>query len=507
VAGKVHLVGAGPGDPGLLTLRAAQLVGRADVILHDRLIDPRVLELARPGAQVVEVAKTPGLEHPGQDAINARMIADARAGLEVVRLKGGDPFLFARGSEEAQALAAAGVDFDVVPGISSPVATAAYAGIPLTHRDHASSVLILTGHGAADGAPPVEDVRRAAGTRGTIVILMGMRHLAPLTAALVEGGRPAGEPVAIVRWASRPEQKTVITTLARAPGDAAAAGLTAPAVIVVGSVVSLRATISWFEKLPLFGKRVLVPRAVDQSGGLATLLGEAGADTLEVPAIRIAPPADLTAVRTALAALPETDLVVFASTNAVEWFFRYAAEAKLDARCLGRARVCAVGPATAEALAEHGIVADIVPSTYRAEAAARAIVDAAPVRGLRVLVPRAEAGRDVLPAALREAGAIVDAVAFYRTLPPDDTGVAALRDATAACDAIVLTSGSTAENLSAALGPDAAALVAGKVIASIGPVTTEAARAAGLEPTLTANEATMPGVVRALCEHFGGQTS
>jgi len=505
VAGKVHLVGAGPGDPGLLTVRAAQLLARADVILHDGLADRRVLAHARPDATIVEVAKTPGKQHPGQDAINERMIADARAGLEVVRLKGGDPFLFARGSEEAEALAAAGVHFDVVPGISSPVAAAAYAGIPLTHRKHASSVLVLTGHGAADGAPPVEDLRRAAATSGTIVILMGMRHLAALAAALVDGGRSPDEPVAIVRWASRPEQKTIVTTLGEAARDAAAAGLAAPAVIVVGEVVRLRASLSWFERLPLFGKKVLVPRTAEQAGALAALLGEAGAEVLEVPAIRVVAPGDLGPVRAALAALPTTDLVAFASANAVHWFFRHAAAARLDARCLGHARICAVGPATAAALREMGLVADIVPATYRGEAAARAILDAGPVAGRRVLVPRAETASEVLPTLLGEAGALVDTVAVYRTLPPDDDGKAALRDAATRCDAVVLTSGSTAENLVAALGADEARTsFTGRAIVSIGPVTTDAARAAGLEPTLTADEATMPGLVRALCKHFGG---
>jgi uroporphyrinogen III methyltransferase/synthase len=507
VAGKVHLVGAGPGDPGLLTLRAAELLRRADVILHDGLADRRVLVHARPDATIVEVGKTPGKTHPGQDAINERMIAEARSGREVVRLKGGDPFLFARGSEEAQALSEAGVDFDVVPGISSPVAAAAYAGIPLTHRHHSSSVLVLTGHGAADGAPPVDDLRRAAATTGTIVILMGMRHLAALAAALIEGGRAADEPVAIVRWATRPEQQTIVTSLADAARDATAAGLAAPAVVIVGAVVRLRDALSWFERLPLFGRRVLVPRAAEQAGALAALLREAGAEPLEVPAIRVAPPDDLGPVRAALAALPDTDLVVFASANAVHWFFRHAAAAGLDARCLGRARLCAVGPATAAALADVGLRADLVPTTYHAEAAARAILDAGPVAGLRVLVPRAETASEALPVMLKGAGAIVDVVTVYRTLPPDEEGKATLRDAAARCHAVVLTSGSTAENLVAALGAEETrALLAERAVVSIGPVTTDAARAAGLPPTLTADEATMQGLVRALCRHFGGNT-
>lgn len=507
VAGKVHLVGAGPGDPGLLTLRAAELLRRADVVLHDGLADRRVLVHARPDATIVEVAKTPGKAHPGQEAINERMIAEARAGRTVVRLKGGDPFLFARGSEEAEALAAAGVAFDVVPGISSPVAAAAYAGIPLTHRHHASSVLVLTGHGAADGAPAVEDLRRAAATPGTIVLLMGMRHLAALAAALVEGGRSPDEPVAIVRWASRPDQQTLVTTLADAGRDALAAGLAAPAVVIVGSVVRLRDALSWFERLPLFGRRVLVPRATEQSGVLASLLAEAGAEPLEVPAIRVCPPADLGPVRAALAALPGTDLVVFASANAVQWFFRHAAAVGLDARALGGARLCAVGPATAAALGGVGLRAEIVPAEYRGEAAARAILDAGPVVGRRVLVPRAEAASEVLPAILEGAGAIVQGLTVYRTLPPDEEGRAALRDAATRCHAVALTSGSTADNLVAALGADVArALFAERVVASIGPVTTDAARAAGLHPTVTADEATVPSLVAALCRHFGGDT-
>lgn len=505
---KVYLVGAGPGDPGLLTLRAVELLGRADLVLHDRLVDARALSHVRAGAEVVSLAKAPGHARTEQEAIHARMIEAARAGRTVVRLKGGDPLLFARGSEEAAALRAAGIAFEIVPGVSSPCAAAAYAGIPLTHRDVSSSVLFLTGHGAPDGTPPVDELRRAAGTAGTLVVLMGMGHLAALAAALVEGGRAPETPVALVRWASRPDQQTIVTTLARAAEEARARDLAAPVIVIVGEVVGLRETLRWFDRRPLFGRRVLVPRAAEQAGALSNLLAEAGAEPLEVPAIRIEPPEDLEAVRAALTALPATDLVAFASTNAVEWFFAHAAEAGLDARCLGRARVCAVGPATALALAAHGIRADIVPEPYRGDAAARAILAAGPVQGLRVLVPRAAKASEALPEMLRAAGALVDAVAFYRTMPPDEAGLEALRTAATDADAIALTSGSTAEHLAAALGPEAVRTVLStRVVASIGPVTTQAARAAGLPVTLTAGQATMPGLVEALCEHFGQQRS
>ncbi len=334
---------------------------------------------------------------------------------------------------------------------------------------------------------------------------MGMRHLAALAAALMEGGRPSDEPVAIVRWASsRLQQRTLVTTLASAARDAAAAGLAAPAVIIVGSVVSLHESLAWFEKLPLFGKRILVPRPRERSGTLGRLLAEAGADVLEVPAIRIAPPPDAAAVRSVLANLRDVDLVVFASANAVEGFFDAAADAGLDARCLGGKRVAAVGPATSEALHAVGIRADLVPSEYRGEALARALIAESPVAGLRVLVPRALVAGAALPVALRDAGAAVETVAVYETKPPDEEGLAALREAATSCDAVVLTSGSTAENLARALGPDGATLLAGRAVVSIGPVTTEAARVAGLEVTLTADEATMPGLVRTLCQHFGG---
>ena len=344
MSGKVYPVGAGPGDPRLLTLRAADLLGRADLVLHDGLADRRALARVRAGAEVVDVGETASHAPSEQEAINARMIEAARAGLEVVRLKAGDPYLLARGSEEAEALARAGVGFEVVPGISSPIAAAAYAGIPLTHRNVSSAVLILTGHGAPDGSPAVEELRRAAPCAGTLVILMGLRHLAALTATLVEAGRAAETPVAIVRWASRPEQHTLVTTLEHAARDAAAAEPSAPAVVIVGEVVSLRDSLRWFDRLPLFGRKVLVPRAAEQAGALSLLLADAGAEPVEVAAIRVAAPEDTAPIRAALDALPGTAVVAFASTNAVEWFFRHADEAGLDAHRLGGIRVCAVGP-------------------------------------------------------------------------------------------------------------------------------------------------------------------
>ncbi|MBI2892084.1 MAG: uroporphyrinogen-III C-methyltransferase [Deltaproteobacteria bacterium] len=506
---KVYVVGAGPGDPGLVTLRGLEILGRADVVLYDALVDPAVLGLAPEAAVKIDVGKHPGsggagTAGGGQDAINARMIDEARGGRTVVRLKAGDPTLFARYFEEIAALERAGVAFEVVPGISSVAAAAAYAGIPLTQRDCSSSVLLLTGHAAADGSPPVEELRRAALLGGTLAILMGMRHLDEVARALVEGGLEGDTPVAVVQWASRPEQATLVSTLAAVGRDAASAGLSSPAVVFVGPVVGLRESLRWFDRLPLFGRRVLVLRAAEQSGRLAELLRDHGALPIEVPAIRVIPPEDEEPVRRAVRNLGTYGVVVFTSANAVRWLMKAVQEEGGDSRRFGQTEICAIGPATVEALASYGLHADVVPAEHDGEALARAILEARPPGVLRVLLPRARDAREELPRILREAGASVDVVAVYRTVAPDEEGNEALRAAAARADVVTLSSGSTVTNLVAALGsPDQArAILEARTVASIGKVTTEAALRAGLRVDVTAAVPTIASLVTALSSHF-----
>ena len=478
----VYLVGAGPGDPGLLTVRAAQLLARADVVVHDRLAEARLLDLAPVGARRIDVGKAPG-GPIRQDAINQILIAEAAACGTVVRLKGGDPFVFGRGGEEAQALAAAGVAFEVVPGITSAVAVAAYAGVPVTHRGLSTCFTVVTGHRRA-ALDTETDWSALAALGGTIVVLMGVAHRAEIASRLMAGGLEATTPVAAVQWGTRPEQRTVRTTLA-ALGTA---GVQPPATMVIGAVAGLDLT--WYENRPLLGRRVVVTRAREQASGLADLLAAAGARSIEVPTITVVEPGDGgQSLRRAGAALAAGcyDWVVFTSANAV---VRFVAVLH-DVRAFGAARVAAIGPGTANALDARGVVADLVPDHSIAEG----LLDAWPARpagGGRVLLPRAEQARPILPDALRGAGWEVDIVDAYRTVR-QELSEAALA-AAASADAICFTSSSTVSNYLDVAG------VSGlpPVVVCIGPVTAATARHAGITVTAVADPHTVPGLVDAL---------
>ncbi|MBW3579773.1 MAG: uroporphyrinogen-III C-methyltransferase [Actinobacteria bacterium] len=479
----VYLVGAGPGDPGLLTVRGAEVLGGADVVVHDRLSVASLLELAPPAAERIGVGKTPRGPSTPQEEINRLLVVKGRAGLEVVRLKGGDPFVFARGAEEAAALAAAGVAFEVVPGVTSAVAVPAYAGVPVTARGLATSFTVVTGHGDGLGATPT-DWEAVARVGGTIVVLMGVATRSEIARRLLSGGLAPTTPVVSVRWGARPEQRTVRTTL----GALAGADLESPAVIVIGEVAAL--DLAWYERLPLFGRAVVVTRPRHQAEALTRRLRRLGAATIPLPTIEVGDPADGgVALRAAAGSVSSYDWVVFTSANAVERFVPLLR----DARAFGAARVAAIGPGTAEALAEANVVADLVPERFVAEALLEVFPPppSCPGRG-RVLLPRAAVARDVLPEGLRAAGWQVDVVEAYRTSAarPSPEALADL----AAADAIAFTSSSTVTSFVEVAGARAVP----PVVVCIGPVTAATARQLGISVDAEADVHTLDGLVDAL---------
>ena len=481
----VYLVGAGPGDPGLLTRKGEALLRAADVVVYDRLAPVELLELARSGAELVDVGKAPGAAPMSQDEINALLVARGTDGRCVVRLKGGDPFVFGRGGEEAEACIAAGVPFEVVPGVTSAIAAAAYAGIPVTHRRVSTSVTIVTGH--EDPAKGGDDTRWdvLARSGGTIVILMGAGRLAEIATALIEGGRPASTPVAAVRYGTRPDQHTIRATL----GTIASAGVQPPSAIVVGEVAAL--DFPWFERQPLFGRTIVVTRAREQMSELRERLGALGAAVLEVPAIRCTP------LDFAVPDLEHFGWLVFTSATGVDAFFDGGlGPAGLDARALAGLRIAVIGPGTAAALERRGLRADLLPERFVAES----LVDAFPTGTERVLLARAEVARDVLPDGLARKGHDVEVLAVYRT-EPAAIGPAALdRIRSGPVDAITFTSSSTVENFCAAMG-GAPADPRARVV-SIGPVTSEAARAHGMCVDAEAEPHTIDGLVDAVVRLF-----
>ena len=491
-AGVVYLVGAGPGDPGLMTVRGTELLASADVILHDRLIPAEALRGAREDAEVAYVGKRPGQPELPQTEIERRMIDQARAGRSVVRLKGGDPFVFGRGGEEAEALAEAGIPFEVVPGVTAGVAAPAYAGIPLTHRDDASAVAFVAGHEDPSKDGSAIDWDSLARFPGTLVLYMGVKRVGEIVARLTGAGRRADEPAAVVERGTTPAQRTVRAPLAELPDAVARAQITPPSIVLTGAVAGRRDTIAWLERRPLFGRRVVVTRARAQASGLAATLAALGADVVELPAIRIEPRLESQAVRDAIGAIHSYALICLTSPNGVRLLFQALDEGGLDARALANATVAAIGPGTAAALGERGIRPDVVPERSVAEALVESLVDVSVV-DRPVLVARAGEARDVLPDALRERGAKVDVVGLYETVAeePDPTALEAAESA----DYLTFTSSSTVRNFIAVAGnrmPDDARIV------SIGPVTSDAVRAAGLEVDVEAMRHDPDGLVEAL---------
>ncbi len=503
--GMVYLIGAGPGDPELLTLRAARRLGEADLVLYDALVHPDVLAHARTDAETVFVGKRAGRPSERQTRINARMVEAARAGRTVARLKGGDPYLFGRGSEEAEHLAEAGVPFEVVPGVPSPMAAMAYAGISFTHRELSSSVAYLTATESREKDRSEHDWAKLATGPSTLVIFMGMRKLPSLMQLLIEHGRDPATPAAVVQNASLPQQRTVVGTVGDIAERARAAGLGLPALTIVGEVVGRRDALRWYDRQPLFGKRVLVTRPDHQRGGVTTRLRDEGAAAVCAPAIRIAPPDDSAPLAAAVAGARSYRWVVFTSANGVRAFFDEVARQGLDARVLGGAQVCAIGPATSEALGAHGVRPDVVPDEFVGEGAAEAIIAADPdLAGARVLLPRAAVARMALPDRLADAGAEVDVVPAYQTLGPTEDDAARIRDVVhrRQVDVLTFTSPSTVREVAGALGEHADAAAEGFVIACIGPVTARAARELGWPVHVVPDDYTADGLVDALRAYY-----
>jgi uroporphyrinogen III methyltransferase/synthase len=491
MSGMVYLVGAGPGDPGLMTRRSLELIAAADAILYDRLIPPGALDGARPDAELRYVGKEPGAAALSQEETNALLVELGRAGKRVVRLKGGDPFVFGRGGEEAEALAAAGVPFEVVPGVTAGVAAPAYAGIPVTHRDAASAVAFVTGHEDPSKPDSAIDWEALARFPGTLVFYMGIRQLPLIAERLTASGRDPGEPAAVIERGTHAGQRTIVDSLGGIAARVEAEEVRPPAITLVGPVAELRETIAWFERRPLHGEVVAVTRARAQASGLAERLRELGAEVVETPAIRIEPRPVEGELRAAIRGIGEYAAICFTSPNGVLLLFDALEHLEGDARSLAGATVAAIGPGTAAALLDHGVRADVVPERFVAEALVEALADVE-VEGRRVLVARAAEARSVLPDSLRERGARVDDVALYDTVaePLGDSERAALERATY----VTFTSSSTVRFLlESGVRPPA-----GARIVSIGPITTGTAEEHGLTVDVEAERHDIDGLVEAL---------
>jgi uroporphyrinogen III methyltransferase/synthase len=513
-AGFVSLVGAGPGDPALITVGGVVRLAEADVVVYDRLANPALLRHARAGAELIFAGKSPERHTRSQDEINALLVAKAREGKRVVRLKGGDPFVFGRGGEEAEALAAAGIAFEVIPGVTSAVAAPAYAGIPVTHRGIASSFAVITGHGAeiehdarakspssVDTESSSIDWSHVALGADTLVFLMGVGSLDEIAAKLVEHGRSSGTPVAVVEWGTMSRQRTVSGTLATIVDDVRGAGIGAPAVTVVGEVTRLRDRLRWFDARPLSGLRVLVTRTREQASELSRLLAEQGAEPIELPTIEIVETGDAGEIDATVEALMTSayNWVVFTSPNAIAIFMRLLRERGLDARAFGRAQVAAIGPGSAAALERAGLSPDLVPAEYVAEGLLEAF-DGRVLSGARVLLPRAESARDTLIEGLEAKGARVDELKLYRAAVPRDPDVDGLRRLREGeIDVVTFASSSAVRNLVEMLGGDLEPLRRVR-IAAIGPVTADAVSGAGLEVAVAAAEYTIAGLVSAIVD-------
>ncbi|MBV8116435.1 MAG: uroporphyrinogen-III C-methyltransferase [Candidatus Eremiobacteraeota bacterium] len=500
LAARVSLVGAGPGDPGLLTLRATHALQHADVVLYDALVSDSVLALVPSACERIFVGKRGGDHAISQTAIEALTIEHARRGKRVVRLKGGDPFVFGRGAEEGEALRRAGVAFDVVPGITSAIAAPAYAGIPVTHREHASAFTVATGREDAAKSGATLDWNKLADSKRTLVFLMASSNLDDVAAALMAHGLSGSTPAAAVSDGTRPSQRTCTGTLASIAGDCKRASIAAPAVVVIGDVVRLRERIAWFDVGPLFGKRVLVTRAAAQTLEFVQALAAHGAEAIVAPTIAIEPPDDARAAHRSVDELATYAWVVFTSVNGVDAFFDRLASLDADARYVGGVKVAAIGERTAERLRSYGIRPDIVPAAFISEEIARALIEAAHP-GARILVYRAQDARDILPQMLTDAGLEPTVVAAYRTVCVND---AEFVEKVARADVLAFTSASTVRGYVQQFDDAHRAVVAQreKVVACIGPVTAEAARQAGLSVDVVAETFTTDGLIEALALHF-----
>lgn len=499
--GIVYLVGAGPGDPGLITVKGLEAIRRADVIVYDRLATPQLLKEARPDAERIYVGKLPDRHTLQQEEINELLVEKAKEGKIVTRLKGGDPYIFGRGGEEAERCVEEDIPFEVVPGITSAISVPAYAGIPVTHRDFNSSFAIVTGHERPEKTESSIRWDRLATATETIIFLMGVSNLPFIVEQLTRHGRPSDTPIALVRWGTRVEQRTIVSTLENIVQIVEENKFRSPAIIIVGEVVKLREKLSWFEKKPLFGKRVLVTRARSQSSALSDKIQALGGEALEFPVIRITPPQEIDRLDTALRELPRYDWVIFTSVNGVKHFFKRLQELKLDIRQLTKARIAAIGPKTAEALTDKGLLVEVLPDEYRAEAlveSLRPFVRA----GEEILLPRADIAREVLANELVAIGCHVTEVDAYDTqIETEDASQIAEMLEEGAIHVITFTSSSTVRNFVEAIRTvrdDVHALLQHSQIVCIGPITAQTAEEMGLTVDVIADTYTIDGLVSAI---------
>jgi len=501
--GFVYLVGAGPGDPGLITVRGKECISLADVIIYDYLASEQLLDFAPPHAELIYAGKIGGLHNHEQWQINALLVEKALAGKIVTRLKGGDPFIFGRGGEECEALVTAGIPFEVVPGVTAGIGAAAYAGIPLTHRNVTTSVAFVTGHENPDKEDSEIDWERLSLGSGTIVFYMGIKNLPQITRSLIEHGRSPQTPVALIRWGTRPQQQILEGTLADISELARKAAFKAPAITVVGEVVKLREKLRWFDARPLFGKGIMVTRAANQAGEFSRLLAAKGASVFECPTIKLTAPESWTELDAEIERLPSCDWLIFTSANAVSFFFERLSAKGLDSRALGGCSICAVGPKSAAALAVFGIKADMVPSDYKAEGVVAEFAGRE-MNGKRVLFPRADKARELIPQSLTEMGAIVAAPIAYRNTVADSLSnhvLLALEEQRIHC--VTFTSSSTAENLAAMLGENRMLrLLQGVAVAAIGPITARTCRELGLKVDIEPETYTLENMTAEIVSFF-----
>lgn len=497
--GKVYIVGGGPGDPGLITYRGLECLKKADVIVYDRLVNPWLLGWRKPDAELIYVGKLPKRHTMTQEEINNLLVEKAQEGKTVARLKGGDPFVFGRGSEEAAALKAAEISYEIIPGITSAIAAPAYAGIPVTHRGMASSFTVIAGHEDPHKGESTLDWGRLAADPGTLIFLMGVENLPEIAQNLLDKGKSPDTPAAIVRWGTRTEQEVLTASLKEVTNQAQKAGFASPAVIVIGQVANLRTELKWAEARPLFGKRILVTRAQEQAASLSGMIMELGGEPLEFPTIRIEAPDDLRGLDEAVRQGGEYDWIIFTSVNGVKAYFRRMRELKCDIRSLGKAEIAAIGPKTREALEELGLIISFMPSDYYAEAVLEGILKRVKP-GDKVLIPRAQEARPLLAEALKERGLHVCEAAAYRTLPgPGERDQAVELFKNQKIDIITFTSSSTVHNLLALLGKEEAGkILQGIDIACIGPITAETVKSYGLRADVVAADFTIDGLVKAL---------
>lgn len=504
--GKVYLVGAGPGDPGLITVKGLQCIQKAEVLVYDRLAGHRLLTYARPDAELIFVGKGPDKHVYKQEEINQVLKEKALEGKIVTRLKGGDPFVFGRGGEEAEVLRDAGVPFEIVPGVTSAISVPAYAGIPVTHRDFTSNFAVITGNEDPTKEESAIEWSKISTGIGTLIFLMGMGNLPHIANKLMENGRSPETPVALIRWGTRPEQRTLTGTLKDIAKKAQEADFQNPAIIIVGEVVKLREKLAWIEQRPLFGKRIVVTRSRQQASAFAAKLEELGAEPWEFPTIDIQDPIDLAPLEQAMNKIHEYEWIVFTSPNGVERFFaRFFAQGH-DIRELFGIRLCAIGPQTRKELQKYGLKVDYVPEEYRAEAVIDGLKDLE-WKGRKVLLPRADIARKLLPEALAGFGAEVMDVVAYRTVRGGGDAVL-LRQMLneKMIHAVTFTSSSTASNFVEMLGVEdhheLKRLLEGVTLASIGPITSDTMRELGLEVSVEATEYTIPGLTKALLAHI-----